>query len=224
MVFLINKPGRVKTELGCLIWVFSIASIISLPFLITLILSNNCYDIINYTGYLGVLKMFGLVGAYYFIFTTYCLVVFLVVIKKLVSHKLMINGRNPLTNTYMKRLVTRLCLYPLIPVIIWYPHIISSIIEATIGGDIAVYVVGIQGMIATLQGSLNFLFFLFDPALNDIYKEIKLRYCSLKTSLINLDKLNSNGGGNIGDLETGEEIEIVYNLEESSANNKLKIV
>ncbi|KXN68458.1 hypothetical protein CONCODRAFT_72244 [Conidiobolus coronatus NRRL 28638] len=179
MVFILNKSNRTLSEFHTMLVVIFASIVLTIPFATITLINPKCTLMIYYEGWRGLLKMLGLVGFSFFALTTYCLVIFIMVVKKLISHKV-VNSNNvdnsQLTNNYIKKLIFRLCLYPLVPVLVWYPYILTTIIDTL---DLTVYsyvFVGLQGIVASMQGMFNFLFFLSDPALPEIYMEIHDKY------------------------------------------------
>jgi hypothetical protein len=225
MVFILNKPKRTMTELRTMLTAVGSATILAIPFTISLLLDSTCTIMIFYHGWQGLLKVMGLVGLSLFLLTTYCLVVFLMVARKLLFHKHVDSHNSKLTNKYVRRLILRLCLYPIVPVIAWYPYITVAIVDTL---DLSPYVhimIAIHGYLTSLIGTFNAIFFLFDPAVPEIYQEVKSRYFNRKRdSTVNLTDFDfKDADENDNNVDKRPEIAITYDLQKSDDTNNYNI-
>ncbi|KXN70609.1 hypothetical protein CONCODRAFT_78737 [Conidiobolus coronatus NRRL 28638] len=105
--------------------------------------------------------------------TLYCFSIFVVVIYKLATHKQMENHGSKLTGRHLKRIVTRLILYPLAPVISLFPYMLTYTISPYVSPESNRVIDVMQLTCLSLQGLINFVFFMADPALPDILSEVR---------------------------------------------------
>ncbi|KXN68460.1 hypothetical protein CONCODRAFT_9307 [Conidiobolus coronatus NRRL 28638] len=227
MVFILNKPKKTMTELRTMAIAISGATILALPFTISLLLDKTCTIMIFYHGWQGLLKMMGLIGFSVFILTTYCLIVFLMVARKLLFHKHVDSHNSKLTNKYIRKLILRLCLYPIVPVIAWYPYIIVAVVDTLNLSKYDYIMIAIQGYLTCMIGTLNVFFFLFDPAVPEIYEEVKSRYSNSKRdSTVNLTEFGYKDTEAAGKDDKRHELGVTYDLQKSddTSNFNIKLV
>ncbi|KAI9298172.1 hypothetical protein K502DRAFT_284299, partial [Neoconidiobolus thromboides FSU 785] len=180
IIFLLDKPKYVKSCTFYVVTCCILSVICCIPIaVLSFINVGVCpyYDQFKYP--INKVVLFFTFGNWILLPTLYCLVIFIIVILKLNKARNKSSHNSNPSSSYqqfnLRRMVTRLLLYPTVPVITILPYLVVMILAPT-SGDLTYADYVVQFFCASVQGILNFVFFLFDPALPAIFSELKERY------------------------------------------------
>ncbi|KAJ9090578.1 hypothetical protein DSO57_1001033 [Entomophthora muscae] len=181
LVFLLRRPAAVRSLRVYLAGVFLVALLLMLPsFIIGLKYDNACpfFTAFDFPISLGVLL--ATQGLPQLILIVYCLFVFsattLQLRRTMRSFLVLRNARRSSVCTLREqsRMISRLALYPLMPLITIVPYFIAICLHPRLN----MYSnpsQAIQWFSASTQGLLNFVFFLIDPSLPAVCREFRGR-------------------------------------------------
>ncbi|KAI9293291.1 hypothetical protein K502DRAFT_366869 [Neoconidiobolus thromboides FSU 785] len=184
-IFLLNKKKYLFTEVQYLIFIFTFSTVLTTPLIFLSILNTSTCPIWNIVPSPNdLLLMYGLFGIWVIIPCIYCSIIFILVLATILRVKFFPTRRNSIDSLAsvealkeyqsppMMNSILRLILYPIVPSLTLLPYIILYTFKNEIPLT-STLSIGISYFASTTPGTINFLFFLFDPAILSIYKELR---------------------------------------------------